>query len=614
MTNKTPTSHERLPAGTVVIAGGGPVGLLLATVLSHYGIRSLLFERNEATTRWPKMDLTNARSMEIFRRLGLAEALRQLGVAPHISSNVLISTGLNADEPITKWLLPSVDEFRTRIKTQNDGTQPCEAWQRISQVQFEAWLKKQCEQDPKVEVRFGWKVENVEEEDEQVKTIATNMKTGLTAEFISEYLVGCDGASSVVRKSLSLPLDGGPAPTCALLVHFKSRDLTRLHKQGQFWHIFFILPPGAFGGAIIAQNEIDTWTVHLFLPVGTDMDSISSEEAVARVLGGMTGPYHVKIDEILVRSVWRPSIAVARTWAGSKGRVFIAGDAAHQNIPTGGYGMNMGIGDAYDLGWKLAAVINYAGKGLLASYETERRPVALRNVEFSGRHMSVHQNVEQFLQGGGHQRSDTPTRLDNDVVEKIHDYYQMNDGENKSFGLEMGYIYESNVILRQEEDVEKPEWQARSYTPSTYPGIRPPSIFLSDGSLLFDHFGKDWSLVTFAEDQSSIQRILNAAKLLSMPIKHVDLKGESHARWLWEQDIVLVRPDEHVAWRASSVDSLDAAENILRTVIGLKPTVCEQNVDKTITTKVPTQAFTSTVEMRTQVNKYEMEYMSEFQQ
>jgi hypothetical protein len=389
--------------------------------------------------------------------------------------------------------------------------------------------------------------------------------------------------------------------------------MTRLQKQGQFWHIFFLVPPGAFGGAIIAQDEIDTWTVHMFLPLGTDTDSISSETAVVSVLGGMNGAYNVKIDEILVRSVWRPSIAVARKWAGPKRRVFIAGDAAHQNIPTGGYGMNMGIGDAYDLGWKLAAVINYAGPGLLASYEAERRPVALRNVEHSGKHMSVHQEVGQFLEGGDHQRTDTPTRLDEEVAQKIHNYYQANDGENKSFGIEMGYIYESKVIQKPGQEDSRPEWQATSYTPSTYPGIRPPSVLLSDGSALFDHFGKDWSLVTFGEDQSKVQPLLDAAKLLSIPLKHVDLKGEQHAQTLWERNIVLVRPDEHVAWRGNLVESLETAKDILELVAGFKPIAHEADPEEVIPAEVPGQAFTSTIEMKTQVNDYKMEHISEFQ-
>jgi FAD-dependent monooxygenase len=137
-----------------------------------------------------------------------------------------------------------------------------------------------------------------------------------------------------------------------LLVHFKSRDLSRLQKQGQFWHIFFIRD-GQMTGAIIAQDEVETWTVHMFLPLEADISSVSSEEAVYTVLGGMGSKYNIAIDEILVRSTYRPNVAVARSYSALNRKVFLAGDSAHQNIPTGGYGMNMGIADAYDLGWKV---------------------------------------------------------------------------------------------------------------------------------------------------------------------------------------------------------------------------------------------------------------------
>jgi FAD-dependent monooxygenase len=144
------------------------------------------------------------------------------------------------------------------------------------------------------------------------------------------------------------------SPACALLVHFKSRDLARIQKQGQFWHIYLLAPPGQSGGVIIAQDEIDTWTAHLFLPPDGDASQIDSRDAVYRLLGGLGPKYEIEIDGILVRSVWRLNLSVARTWTRPHCRVFIAGDAAHQTIPTGGYGMNTGIGDAYDMGWKLA--------------------------------------------------------------------------------------------------------------------------------------------------------------------------------------------------------------------------------------------------------------------
>lgn len=207
------TSHQQeevLPTGTVLIAGGGPVGLILARVLSYYGVKSILFERNKTTTSWPKMDLTNARSMELFRKLGLADELRQHGVPSDIDQDVLMSTGLSSKEPLTKWELPGVDKFRKRIRENNDGTQPLEPWQRLSQAIFEKWLKGICDEDPLIDVRFGWKVESVREEKDGVKTTVTNSETGISTVFVSGYVAGCDGASSRVRRSLEIPVDGGP--------------------------------------------------------------------------------------------------------------------------------------------------------------------------------------------------------------------------------------------------------------------------------------------------------------------------------------------------------------------------------------------------------------------
>lgn len=199
-----------LPKGTVVIAGGGPVGLILARVLSYHGVRSIVFERNKTTTRWPKMDLTNARSMELFRKLGLADDLRRHGVAGHIDQPVLVSSGLPTKQPITKWDLPGPDKFRHQIRENNDGTQPLEPWQRLSQAIFEKWLKAICDKDSLVDLRFGYKVESVEEEGDHVKTVVTDVDSGVSSEYMSDYVAGCDGASSRVRKTLGLPLDGGP--------------------------------------------------------------------------------------------------------------------------------------------------------------------------------------------------------------------------------------------------------------------------------------------------------------------------------------------------------------------------------------------------------------------
>ena len=402
------------------------------------------------------------------------------------------------------------------------------------------------------------------------------------------------------------------SPSSVLLVHFKSRDLTRLHKQGQFWHIFFLAEPGVFGGAIIAQDEIDTWTAHMFLPLDSDPSKIESHEAVYRVLGGLNGLYPVEIDEILVRSVWRPNIAVARRWVGQSGRVFIAGDAAHQNIPTGGYGMNMGIADAYDLGWKLAAVVNkHAEKGLLESYEHERRPVALCNVERSGVHFKVHKHVDDILAEGDPHCIDGDTNEARAMRLKIHDHYQTHDGENRDFGIELGYRYRSPVIIPKKGGTE-PDWAPSHYTPTTWPGGRPPHIFLSDGSPIFDKFGKDWTLLVFSEEGCMQRNFADAANCLSVPLVLVNLSDQLLAKRLYERNLVLIRPDQHVAWRGNRSDSLEEAKAILDIVRG-RVEADVQQPDSFEGARSPKEAFTGTVEMKTQVGEFELEGMGDFQ-
>ena len=201
---------ETLSHGTVLIAGGGPVGLLLAKVLSWYDTKSILFERNNSTTRWPKMDLTNARSMELLRRLGIAEKIRGIGVPSHFPLPVFISSGLHSEEPLATWNLPSVDEYRQLIADVNDGTQPLEAYQRVSQVLLERLLKFSCEDDPLIDVRFGWDVKSVKEGPDKVQVVVANVDSNDVVTYEADYLAGCDGASSTTRKALGLALDGGP--------------------------------------------------------------------------------------------------------------------------------------------------------------------------------------------------------------------------------------------------------------------------------------------------------------------------------------------------------------------------------------------------------------------
>ncbi|RSL58708.1 hypothetical protein CEP54_007608 [Fusarium duplospermum] len=567
-----PTATESirtLPDDTVLIIGAGPVGLMTASVLAYYGVKSVIVERNREPTRWPKMDLTNARSMELLRKIGLAEGLRERGVPSSIPYTVLMSTGLSQDAAFAQWNHPSVDEYRKEIRARNDGTQPLEPYQRVSQQIFETWMRDLCEESPLIKLQYEHKLESVAEAAEGISAQITTTENNACWVYQAKYAVACDGASSKSRRSLDISLEGGPMPGSFLLIHFKSRDLEKLHKQGHFWHLF-VFNQGAFGGAIISQDEKDIFTVHFPLGPDADESSISSEDAVYAVLGGLHGPFKIEMDEILVRSTYRPSTAVAKAFAGPQLRIFLAGDAAHQNIPTGGYGMNTGIGDAFDIAWKLAAVINgYGAPGLLQSYEQERQPVAAQNVQRAAAHMLVHLAAVELL-GSDASEVDKESEQGARLKEALQDHYRKLDGENTDLGIEMGYRYVSRVCIPDDSEPE-PEWDPHSYIPTTWPGSRAPNVFLSGGDSIFDRLGPDFSLVEFkdkVDQQNGGAFIIEAAKGLGVPLTHVLLTGENNAARIWQRNLVLVRPDGHVAWRRGCVKGRGEADRVVQTVVG----------------------------------------------
>lgn len=322
---------------------------------------------------------------------------------------------------------------------------------------------------------------------------------------------------------------------------------------------------------MIAQDEADTWTTHANLKLDVDSDKMGSEETVYATLGGNGAPAKLDIDEVLVRSTYRANLVVARHFMGPKRRIFLAGDSAHQNIPTGGYGMNMGLADAFSIAAKLAGVIQgYGGRYLLDSYEQERRAVSLLSVEHSGVHLKAHQMLEDVVADGGEYLDDDSEQGDA-IRKKIHDHYQTHDGENKCFGIEMGYTYKSAVVLAEEPSAG-PKFNPRSYIPSTVPGHRAPHVFLNDGTPLFDLYGKHYSLVDFTGGAaaSGVDHLLTAAKRRGVPLEHIKLAGEATARKLWERDLVLVRPDGHVSWRGDSVSDASTAVHIVEVAVGVK--------------------------------------------
>jgi 2-polyprenyl-6-methoxyphenol hydroxylase-like FAD-dependent oxidoreductase len=520
----------------VLIVGAGPTGLVLASVLSEYGIKCVLVERNTHTTRFPKMDITNGASMELLRRLGVDVELRRVGVAPQHSFDVIFAPGLDGPE-VARWALPSVDEQAATLRNSPDGARPGQPWQRCSQAIFEAVMMERCRRDPLIDVRQGWQLQTCAQSGDGVQATIVD-DTGEALEIRASYLVGCDGASSRVRNELGIAMEGAKDITTFALVHFRSSDLANLQALGQFWHLYI-----TDGAILIAQDEVDTWTLHKDLGLVDDPDPIGDpHEFVARALGRP-----IVIDEILASSVWRPNALLADQYG--RDRILLAGDSAHTMVPTGGFGMNTGLGDAFNLGWKLAGLLHgWGGPELLASYEAERRPVGDRNRIASVENVFVHLQSRNMIDPDLIGQDSDDGRAHRAVVAE---FFTTNNAENLSLGIELDVRYGDSPIVCG-TDGEAPPWDRRTFVPTVRPGHRAPNVVVADGETLFDQFGDGFTLVDAVAGPSDAKLLLDEAELVGVPVRHLVLDDPRLCQ-LYGHRLVLVRPDLHISWSGTTV-------------------------------------------------------------
>lgn len=536
----------------VLIAGAGPVGLVLALELAYHGVRSILIDREPEATRFPKMDITNGRSMELFRRLGISGRVRAAGVAPEFSFDVLWALP-DGSPPYGRWDLPGAGEQQRRIDARNDGSMPLEADVRIPQSGFEAIARIVCREEPLIDFREGVTFSALEQDPAGVDVSIEEVASGRREVCRVAYLVGCDGAGSQVRRQLGIALEAKPDMPKNFMVHFRSTDLPTLHRYGQFWHYFVA------GSVLIAQDEVDHWTFHGPLFEGVPEVEPDPAAFLADRLG-----WCPQIDEVLLTSIWQPRFALAERYG--DGRVFLAGDAVHQVFPTGGYGMNTGVGDAVDLGWKLAAVVNgWGGVRLLDSYEAERRPVGATNRDYAFRNVGIHIGTVERIRSGA-------------PVSALKDFVENGRGENEYDGIEFGYRYNGSPVIAREQG-DPPRWSEWDYIPSTWPGARAPSMILSDGRALFDRLGPELTLVDFTGRGGSL---VEAANKSGIPVVHLPI-DEAAVRAVWEKDYVLVRPDHHVAWRADRLPDEAQWQSILDLVCGVPNQDGDQGFARSLT-------------------------------
>lgn len=520
-------------AAEVIIVGAGPVGLTLAIDLGRRGIRCTLLERKDAPAFLPKMERCNARTMEMYRRIGLSEPIRAAGLRADVPMDVFIVLSMT-EPPLLHTPYPSVEAARRAIAASTDGAMPLEPYQLISQYTLEPLLKSVAERFPSVAVRFGCEFESFSQDATGVSVIART-SDGKTETFRGSYLVGCDGGASAVRKQLGIALRGENLTQLRQALYrcddlFDMIPIGNGPGHGRHYHV-----ADAQSSFLIMQDSTKHFTLHA--TVDTDEGMKQQFEQVV----GVPVKY-----EMLSCQQWRQNLLLADRYR--EGRVFLAGDAVHLVIPTGGLGMNTGVGDAFDLSWKLAATLRgWGGARLLDSYEIERRQVGERNVGAS-RFASLGRRKWR-AQYRPEIRDATPEgQAARDNLVRVATVEQRKG--NEMIGAELGYRYVDSPII--DNMPGGPEHLFREYHPTTWPGARLPHVWLADGSAMQDRIPTDgFTLLRLGARQADTSDLERALKSRGAPVSLVD-NADAAPRDIYGFDLILLRPDMHVVWRGNT--------------------------------------------------------------
>jgi 2-polyprenyl-6-methoxyphenol hydroxylase-like FAD-dependent oxidoreductase len=500
----------------VLIAGGGPTGLATALELAHHGVRSVVVEpRTEVSWLRPRAKTTSARSMELFRRWGLASVIRDRAPLPVAwSDQAVFATGLIGRE-ITR-----IGGCLGLDLTGDDRA--AESGQQVAQPLVEEILREAVRASPVASLLTGWTVSALTEEPERVRVTLTG--PGGTREMLARYAVGCDGARSVTRDAIGSRYQGSADARPNFSITFRAPGLARRVPYGPAVH-YWVVRPGCAG--LVGRLDLDnTWWC-----IAQGVSRETGEADPLRIVRDLAG---ADIDaEILATDPWSARMLLADRYG--TGRVFLAGDAAHQNPPWGGHGFNTGIGDAVNIGWKLAAVLGgWGGSRLLASYQAERRPVAEQTIAVAAANMATlaPELADPALTGTSAEFAAVRPR----VAAAIH---RTKSAEFHSLGLVLGYTYAGSPVV------------------AVGSGQRLRHRWLGPGDSRYDHLGREFTLTGDLTAPGAAD-FVKAAGEEGIPLDTAHDPG---------LPLTLVRPDQHTAWSGPGPGP-DGARDILRLAAG----------------------------------------------
>jgi 2-polyprenyl-6-methoxyphenol hydroxylase-like FAD-dependent oxidoreductase len=517
----------------VLIAGGGPIGLALALDLAWRGTPPVLVDQGDGTVDHPRAGGISIRTMEHCRRWGIAHAVRHCGFNLHLPLNQRFCVSVMGFE-LAVARYPSIADMPA------SETSP-ELLQRCRQMWFDPILAKAARSHG-ADLRYHQTLESFEQADDGVICRIADAQTGARSEIFAHYMVACDGAASGIRETLKIPMQGEVlGRSVSILFSANIRELLGGDPAERF---ILMRTDGPFG-TITSMDGYDLWRLIVREPGEFRVETF---DAASYIRGAIRSP-NAEIEVLSVRP-WKRQQVLARTYR--SGNVLLAGDSAHVMVPTGGFGANTGIGDSVDLGWKLNAIQSgWAPQKLLDTYETERRPIALRNMAAALRNYkawtpgSALSLIEEDSPQGAHARA----TIGEELVEGTR-------AEWESTGVALGYSYLDSPICVPDGTPVPPDDPA-DYIPTARPGSRAPHAWVADGWSTLDLFGRGFTLLRFAgRSAEELEPLLHAAEARKLPIHIEDIRNSKIAT-LYAARLVLVRPDGHVAWRGEAAPPAD---------------------------------------------------------
>lgn len=525
----------------VLIVGAGPVGLTLALDLARRGVACTMAEmRSHDALPSPKCNHVSARTMETFRRLGIVEQVRNAGLPPDYPNDVAYRLSFTGPE-LSRIPIPARQDRYTATGGPDTWWPTPEPPHRINQIYLEPVLRHCVSATAGVASLYQTQVLDYAQDSEGVLARCRSLVDGSEFSIRAQYLIGCDGGRSMVRRSMGASLEGTAVVSRVQSTYLRAPGLLARMQERPAWATFSV--NSRRSGNVYAIDGKELWIVHNYLRNGEpDFDAVDRERCLRAILG---------VDEdfeyqILSKEDWFGRKLIADRFRDR--RVFICGDAAHLWVPMAGYGMNAGIADAMNLSWMLAAHLNgWAPASILEAHERERKPITEQVGRFAMGHaqelmrqaQSVPADIEEDSPAGEASRQAFGQLL-----------YDLNVQQYCCAGLNFGYYYDDSPIIGY-DGTPQPAYTMGGFTASTVPGCRTPHVWLEGGMSLYDAMGPDFTLLC-SDPQADTRAFEQAAAALQMPLKVLRLAELSELPE-YSNRFTLSRPDQHVAWRGNQL-------------------------------------------------------------